>query len=43
MYARDTLVRTSGTFFLLAFGKGPLFFPCLPKVRTSPRISYLDT
>ena len=42
MYARVTLVRTSGTFFLLAFGKGPFFFPCLPEVRTSPRITYYD-
>lgn len=42
MFARDTLVRTSGTFFLLAFGKGPFLLPYLPEVRTSPRITYLD-
>ena len=43
MYARDTLVRTSGTFFLFAFARGPLFFPCLPEVRTSPRITYFES
>jgi len=43
MYARTSLVRTSGTLFLFAFGKGPFLLPYLPKVRTSPRITCFES